>query len=182
MAAAGAFLVSVVVGTVEMIGPVLVSKDAKTVGYIQAGLSIAGIGTGLFLAKKHPMLAVAVGAPSVASLVGSFLSAAIAKMITPTQVGPATTTTTPAPAATQKGMGALSRNLGALLSQQGAPRLGALHSNQGAPMLGAVFHENMGAVFANQGAVFHENMGDYGGGYMAGAVDTPPWSQGTPFG
>lgn len=198
LAVAGAAVVSLVVGAIEVFVPNMVAPkipagqpnagttDLKTLGYIQTGLSLAGIGGGLFLAKKHPMLAVAIAAPSVAGLFGTMISAAISKALTP---APATTTAAPT-TTTTKGLGALNRQLGALLSAQGNPNLSGFASAQGAPRLGmgAVYAESMGAVYAqNMGAVYAQNMGDYGYDgeeeYLGAAVvDSPPWSQGTPFG
>jgi len=172
LAAAGAFILSLVVGTVEMIAPVLVSKDAKTIGYVQTGLGLVGTGAGIALAKKHPMIGLAIGIPSVAALLGSVISGAVGKLLT--------SVTSPKP--TQ----------GALVNAQGQPHLGALVQQlgalvnaQGQPRLGAVFADNVGAVFAdNVGAVFADGMGDLTDGYagMGAPLGGPPWNQGTPFG
>lgn len=157
MALAGAFVLSVVVGTVQMIAPVVISSDTKTIGYIQTGLGVLGTGVGFALAKKHPMIAVAIGAPSVAALIGTFLSGQIAKLLAPKSQG-----------GSQTQSGFVS-TMQALVNRQNIPHLNAVYANN----MEAVYAQQMAALASQQniphiGAVFAQ---DEGMGY----VPPPPW-------
>lgn len=164
VAAGGSILLALVVGTIEGFAPGMIApKDPVLAGRIRMGLGVVGTIGGIALAKKHPMLGLAIAAPSFSFLVGGYISEALTKALAPS--------TTSAHPQTQSG---LVRTLGALVAQSRAP-LSGLQPAHAAPQLSAVYGQDMSAVYAeNMGAVYSENMGDVAGG--------APWAQATPFG
>jgi hypothetical protein len=161
-----AVVLSLGVAALESFLPaVLIPKNFTLQQQVRMGVAAVGTIGGIALAaKSHPVLGLAIAAPSFAVLASNFVNGLIAKVLTPA------TTTTAKPTTTS----GLVRQLGAVYHQN----MAALVASQRGP-LGAVYHQNMAALVPSQrgplGAVFHQNMGDSG---HPGA----PWNQRTPFG
>ncbi len=174
LAGALAVALSLGVGVLEGVVPALViPRDFNLAQKVRMGLGAVGTGIGLFLVKKHPVLGLAIAAPSFAVLASGALNEWIAKLL-----APASSTASARPT-TQNG---LVRQLGAMVSRIGAPNLGGYERVGGPPQLAAVFASDLGAVYGDNlggmGAVYSNSMGDA----LAGAPAGAPWAAPTPFG
>lgn len=157
-----AVLLSLGVGAVEGILPALIiPKDFDLQQKVRMGAGAVGTIAGLALVKNHPVLGLAIAAPSFAVLASGTLNEWISKALAPSSVKSA-----------PKVQSGLVRQIGAVYHQNMAALVPSQRS------LGAVYHQDMAALVASQrgpmGAVFHESMGDTHPG--------APWNQRTPFG
>lgn len=158
-----AVALSLGVGALEGILPAfIIPKDFALQQKVRMGAGAVGTIVGIALVKKHPILGLAIGAPSFAVLASGALNEWINKLFT-------------ASTAASSGQSGLTRQLGALLRQGGPPQLGGYSQRGGPPQLNAVFRSNLNAVYgSNMNAVY--------GPMGALPTNTPPWNQTTPFG
>ena len=148
-----AVALSLGVGAIEGILPAfIIPKDFALQQKVRMGAGAVGTIVGIALVKKHPVLGLAIAAPSFAVLASGALNEWINKLFSS-----ATSSAKPV------GTSGLVQRIGAIYQsnlngyqQQGTPR-----------QMGAVYASNLGAVF---------------GSNLNALPTTPPWTQATPYG
>jgi hypothetical protein len=160
-----AVALSLGVGALEGILPAfIIPKDFALQQKVRMGAGALGTIVGIALVKKHPVLGLAIGAPSFAVLASGALNEWINKLFSSSQSA----------GRVQSG---LTRQMGAFV-QQGASRINAVYASNlggyaqagGPPRLNAVYGSNLSAVYGS-------NLSGIGS-----LPSTPPWEQSTPFG